>query len=129
MSFKNGFSKRQQKNLTKERELELAPVAKEIIKMIAEADLPVGEIHARDNSKFNDVSEKILRLLLRKDIKYVDKDFLFQLVLQPIDMIKQTVMISLGKSFDDAIDQSLGKGFREIRMTDLDEILRVPKKE
>ena len=116
--------KNKEKDLTKERSKELIPVARGIVKLIVDADLNIGDQHKDDATRYDNVTKQILELMLEKNVKYVDKDFLFQLVLQPFDIIKESVQLSLRKSFDRAIDKSLGKEFREVRLDDLDKILR-----
>ena len=113
-----------EKDLTKEREEKLAPVAQEIIEMIANAKLPIGETHAHDNGKFDHVAGEVLKLMLKHEVKYADKSFLFQLVLQPFDIVKETVHLSLTKSFDLVINRALKKDFGDVTLKDMDQILK-----
>lgn len=116
-----------ERDLTKERLDKLVPLAREIIEAITEAQLPLGDTHAHDNAKFDFVTSKVLKIMLNNEVKYVDKEFLFQLVFQPFDVIKETVLMSLRKSFDLVIDRSLHKEFREFTLLDMDRTLKAPK--
>ena len=115
------------KDLSKQRDKQLIPIVQEIIKIILEANLPVGELHANDNAKFDHVAKQILTLMLEHKVKYVDKDYLFSLVLQPLNVVKETVDTSLKMSFDNVINKSLGKDFREVTLEDMDRVLRFEK--
>ena len=116
-----------EKDLTKERILELTPVARGIVRIIHDADLSVGEVHAHDNVKYDATAKKILELMLKNSVKYVDKEFLFQLVFQQFELVKEVVMRSLSKSFDSALERSLGKEFLQVTLGDLDRVLKEHK--
>ena len=64
-------------------------------------------------------------VIIKNEVKYVDKDFVFQLVLQPIDQIKQIVLQSLSNSFDEVLNRALPKEFRELTLKDMDNALKV----
>lgn len=115
------------KDLSKERDKQVIPVVKEVIKILAAADLPVGNLHANDNAKFDYVAKQILGLMLEHKIKYVDKDYLFSLVLQPFNVIKETVDASLKMSLDNVMNKSLGKDFRDVNLEDMDRLLKAEK--
>lgn len=112
------------KNAHKIREEEVVPAALEILKFIAGKDLPTGEVHVRDNDKFQVIAKEVLGIMLKHNLKYVDKEFLFQLIKQPVDQIAEIVIRSLGRSFDTAIDKALKKEFREVRLEDLDKLIK-----
>ena len=115
---------KKQKDLTKERMERVAPVALADLKRIAEAELPVGDHNAHDNDKFNAVAKEVIGDMISGELKYVDKEFLFQLVLQPFDMIGQIVNKSLSESLNKAEKNLFGKEFREVTLSDLDNILK-----
>lgn len=110
--------------LQKERIRKLTPVAKKIIELIAEAELPIGDVQSLSNELYSEVSKKILEVMLESNVKYVDRDFLFQLVLQPFDGVRELVGTSLRSSFDEIIDRALHKEFRELTMKDMDVLLK-----
>ena len=117
------------RDLTKEREEKIAPIAQEILELITRAELPMGDVHAHDNAKFDHIAGEVLKIFLREDIKYVDKEFVFQLVLQPIDFIKDTVILSLKKSMDITMERVFGKEFGQIGTKDMDTIMRRTKEQ
>lgn len=111
-------------DLTKERVEKLTPIAYEILALITEAKLPIGDIKNESDESYNMVASKILAIMLREEVKYVDVDFLFQLVFQPPSIAKETVVLSLKHSFDQVINKSLHKEFRDVTLKDMDTILR-----
>ena len=119
----NGLDKNVKKEsdkLNKQRLSEVVPVAREVIKLVADSGLAIGDIHAHDNEKYNSIAKQIIEIMLNKNIKYVDRAFLFQLVLQPFDQIREIVTVSLERSFNRALDKSFGKEFGELRLSDVD---------
>ena len=118
------FFKGQPKDPTKERTKKMVPIAHTATKLIVEAHLPTGEHQDMDMKQYDAVATSVLQLMLDNDVKYSDKDFLFQLILQPFDLIKETVLLSLKKNLDVAIDRALGKDFRELTLGDMDKVLK-----
>lgn len=112
---------------SKVRVLQLTPVAQEIIDVISKAGLPIGDNTELDAAQFDGVASKVLAIMLRNEVKYVDIDFLFQLVFQPFSVIKETVSVSIKHSFDRVINKSIGKEFREVTLKDMDTILLTPE--
>ncbi len=66
--------------LSKKRFDETMPVVKKIVRIIFDSDLPLRKIHARENIKFDAVAKECMTVMLDSGMRYVDKDFLFQLV-------------------------------------------------
>ena len=108
---------------TKERNNRVAPLAQKIIKIIAEAELPIGDIHAHDNPKFSAVARSVLATLMAEDARHVDITAIFQFVLQPVDMVAEIVKQSLSKSFNTVENKLFGKDYSEVTLKDLDDIL------
>lgn len=110
---------------TQERELRVAPIAKEIIQLVAAANLPVGDLkNINVKETYDVVAKQVIELLLKRELKYIDKEFLFQLVLQPASIIQETVLISLKESLNRAHDKSLGVVYDQATLADLDRILK-----
>lgn len=112
------------KKLTNEVIEDLTPVVRAIIRIIYEADLPVGEVHAHDHAKFEYVKTEIVKVMLRENVKFSDKEFLFQLVLQPFDTMRDMVVRSLQKALDLSFAKIMGKEFRDWTVGDLDKVLK-----
>lgn len=113
----------------KQRLEECVPVAREVMKIIAESGLTIGDTHARDTDQYNAVGNQILKLMLEHNIKFADHEFVFQLALQPLDTLREIVVKSLKVKMDYAIDKALGKDYLDIRLSDLDMVLRTDKTE
>ena len=125
----NGKIQKQIEDETKKTITELEPTVHEVIRMISEAKLPIGEIHAHDNAKLDAVAREVLAVCLRNNIRYTDRNLLFKLILQPFDMTFQIVLKSLSESFNHAVDKSFGKSIEELRLVDLDEVLKAVDKQ
>src|SRR3990167_939791 len=77
------FWKKKEEDLSVEREKKLTPIAKQLVRIVLDAGLPIGSYNCKDSVDiFNDASQEIIQLMLDNDIKYVDKVFLFQLALK-----------------------------------------------
>lgn len=130
MGFFKKFKKKEkqeEKDLSKEREDAVKPLAKNIIEAVFMANLNMGKLSADDEKEYSDLALKIIERMLTKEMKYRDKDFLFQLVLQPFDKLRDIVTNSLARSFDDALEASLGKEFSELTLADLDKVLKTKR--
>lgn len=109
---------------TAARLVALRPLIHEILRFVANADLPVGNNSEEEDNKYFPVAEEILRKLNRDGIMYIEKETVFQLLLQVIDKLKTIVIGSLQKSFNKAMDIKFGKEFDQISVTDIDETLK-----
>ena len=103
---------------------QLVPVAMEMVKQIALRELKVGNLTPKDEEAYLNASTEMLQFMLDSGVKYSDKEFLFQLILQPFDKIGEIVKTALAKSFDNAINNLMGKEFRELTLKDIDNILK-----
>lgn len=112
------------RDLTKERMEKLLPIAKEVVRIIAGNNLPMGDNKDLDIKRYDSVSKDVLQYMLDNEVKFSDKEFLFQLVLQPFDLVKETIFLSLKNNLDSAMNKVLKKDFREITLKDIDVILK-----
>lgn len=106
---------------------QLKPVVQKILELIANLHLPVGNTSKEDEEKLYQASEQVLKLILDSNIKYMEKDILFQLVLQPLDTIKNIVLASLNRSANKVVARKFGKEFQEVTLQEMDEILKQPE--
>ena len=101
------FGNGKPKDLTKERMKKMVPLARQVLEMIVEAELPMGDLHAHDNEKFNMLAKNILQLMLENEVKYIDKHY--HTKMHVIDQYKS----ELGKngfktiSFEDLTNRAL----------------------
>lgn len=115
---------KKQEDATEERNKRVVPIVQKIIKIIADAELPVGNVNAHDNPKFPAVAREVISELLDSEIRHTDITALFQFVLQPFDMVGTIVKDSLSKSFNDAENKLFGKDYEYVTLRDLEDILR-----
>ena len=76
------FFKKKEKDLSAEREEKLTPIARKMVQMILDAELPFGNFLKNEFDRFNSVAQDVIQLMMDNNIKYVDKEFLFQLALR-----------------------------------------------
>ena len=105
------------------REKRCVPVARKIISIIANSKYSIGEgknIDARDYEK---IALDVIGVMLENNIMYTEKNFVFQLALQAFEITRDEVLRNVEKSFDIALNKSIGKDFKELSMIDIDNIL------
>lgn len=107
---------------------ELVPVAQEVMKVIADASLPMGDIIQNQNERPEEyvrISRAVQEILLRHNIRWVDRHFVFQLVLQPFDLIKTIVLTDLERTFERKMSSIFGVGsFSEVDLQQLDSVFK-----
>jgi len=129
----NKILKEKEKDINKENNERLercVPLAQKIIEMIAEAKLPIGTLADKDgkmkeevNKKYSEFSAEVLALMLQSNLKFSERNFVWQLVLQPIDQAKEKVINSLNRSFERANEEKWGKDEMDITMGDIHDVL------
>jgi len=113
----------------KDRLKRCRPIAQKIIEMMAEEKLPMGDIGSKDGSlkkeveeKYYDFSAKVLTLMLDSGVKYSERSFLFQLVLQTYEQTREKVIKAVDMSFERAFTKKW-KDELDITMGDIHEVL------
>lgn len=127
MSF-NKIRKETEKNLEEAHKLRLercVPVAREIIKLFAsKADtVAMGEVE-QNHVDFQDLAVEIMKLMLEKDVRWVDREFVFQLALQPMTFSQNIATTSLNNSWNTALTGLFGKKSSELTFKELDILLK-----
>lgn len=119
------------KNLTRERDEQLIPVARELLlALAAREDLAMGgseTISVEKTAEYyqNKYLDIVIPLLIEKDIKVKDIDYLFQLMLIPINFIKEVTISSFAANRDLSDAQMYGlKDIDDLRISDLDKKLK-----
>jgi len=112
--------------LTKQRDNRCIPIAKEIIKKLAEYETPMGSFLTPEKTKqdYTPLAEDILKLLLEKDVLVGDVSFIFQLALQPYQFLKELVTDSVNDSITKAAEKFWGKEETKVTMKELDKVLK-----
>lgn len=98
------------------------PVAREVLKIIHEEQLDMGDIsdQATRPEKYVTASTRIRQLMIDSNLPWIDRHFVFQLALQPVDKLKDIVLSDLARSYEDGMTSLLGVGsFTTMTMGDM----------
>lgn len=125
------------KKIQKEHEKRVednSKVAKKLLKVLMDGDILIGEnldnrgqIKKEFAKEYKDKVEKCLEILLEEDIKHADFNHITQLMIQPIDTMKNILVESINKSINKAHEILWGKEDLEVRMSDVDKVLKSVK--
>lgn len=113
-----------EKDATEESFERLRPMVFSIIELVAKERLPIGNNTKEQDDLYFKAAETVLKTLLDGNMKYVEKEQVFALLLQPFDKIRTIVLDSLNRSANRALDIRMGKSFAELTLPDLHEIIR-----
>lgn len=126
-----GTKKSKGVNLSKVRDDELVPVARDILLALsARTDLVMGSgdsITTEGASEYyrEKYMEVIIPKLIAANIKVADLDYLFQLMAQPVNFIKEITMSSFAMNRDIADAGLYGvKDIHALRVNELDKALK-----
>jgi hypothetical protein len=129
----NSLVKKNQKDFEAEYQKRLdrcLPVAEEIMKMVVESKLPMGTLGDKKGEMKEDVREtyesfsaKVLAYMLNSNMHYMDKDFVFQLIFQPFEQVKNIVVNAVNRSFERSEEILFKKDILDIDFQDIHEIL------
>lgn len=108
-----------------ERIEKCGPVAKNIIKLIAERidDIKLGKMEDV-SSTTPDAANAILQLCMDADLRWWDIDFALKLALQPFAHIGEKVAVSQSVNWDKFIEKKLGKSTLDVTAQEVDAILK-----
>lgn len=98
------------------------PIAREVLRIIHEDQLEIGDISADSvrPEKYVEASTKIRQLMIELDLTWIDRHFVFQLALQPVDKLKDIVLSDLAKSYEAGMTVLLGvESFTTMTMGDM----------
>lgn len=117
---------KQERDLTKERDDRCIPVARELLKLIAEYE--EGMLLNTNPDKFRKsyykLEDQILDMLRDKDMPIHDWGYIVKLALVPFDHLQAFVTDTLLKTEDAAIDAMWGKDGKTVTIKDLEEKLK-----
>lgn len=96
------------------------PVAKQVLEILFKhlGDDIIGDNAVVDKS-MTPIAEEVLALFLEKDIHWTDKNFIFQLAMQPFDHLATVVTNSAELSFDKAASKKWGKDIIDLKFSDI----------
>lgn len=129
MKFGNIKKKMEEKadKLHEERLARCVPVAQEIVKILGESRLPLGDITDEDQKEYDAASDRILQLMIERGTLFTERNFIFQLILQSWEQVKIPVIKSLEHHFDRVMEHALGKKIDEVTVQFMDETLKKDK--
>uniref|UniRef100_A0A6H1ZIE8 Uncharacterized protein n=1 Tax=viral metagenome TaxID=1070528 RepID=A0A6H1ZIE8_9ZZZZ len=125
--FKKITDKQQKEkdNLHKEVLKRCVPIAKRINAIILEQDLGMGDITGTRPQNYLLAAKHIQELLLEENVYWGEKEFVFQLARQPLDMLEKIVNGDLQKTFENKLCEIIGVGsFQEMRMKNLNDTFK-----
>lgn len=119
------------RDLTAERDARVIPAVRELLNAFAgRVDVPLGVKKGNNNEEtakyFQEMYKTdIVPLLLKHDLKLNEVGYLFQLLLQPIDLLRSVVNASLSMNRDLTDAKLYGlTDIDDLTVADLDRVLR-----
>jgi len=111
------------------------PVARKVLTIIADnesylgdvVDAKTGQPKPEANEKYIEIAKEIFDVMFDENCYLTDREFIFQLALQAISLTKEKVINSLDRSVEKAEAILFGKDVMDLRMADVDYILKNPK--
>jgi len=113
------------KDLTQEREDRCIPVAKKILKIIAEKENSVMGAAERGQivEEYDIILVEVIDLLKKEEVKMIDVNYILQLVLQPLAHLQQYMAESIGKWEKKMFAGIYGKPYGQETLVDLEKKL------
>lgn len=112
-------------DLTVARDKRCMPIAREVLHMIADAELPVGDMTEEQRLKtYPPLAASILELLLKKNVLVSDVNYIFRLALEAFQKTQDMVANSVNKNWERASVKYWGKEIDLCTMEDLDNKLK-----
>lgn len=103
----------------------LVPLARDIIKILASRDLVLGNADQKEIEDFYyNVSEEVLKLIAERDIPFASRHLLFQLVSQAVENTRDITLNALEESYKRCTNKLFGKEFMDLKLSDLDKVLK-----
>jgi hypothetical protein len=127
MSLFNGVKQSDEsakKREVKERVLEVDEIVREVLKIAYEDMPPVGVLGNADHDVYDKLAEKVIKIMLEHKMKYSNRHFFFQLVLQVLENMRDRVVNALGTTFEKMVDRAVGKDALDVTLEDMDNIIK-----
>jgi len=110
-------------DLTKERDDRCIPVAKLILKLIADSDLKLGSMNSQDLIDSNaSIAEKILALFLDQNVFVGEIDYIFTLAQQAYINSQYLVVRSYNHTKETCDTKLWGKTLTELQISDINKV-------
>ena len=97
------------------------PVAQEILKVIVDKNLGMGDITGTRPPEYLEAALAVQRILLEHDVRWGEKEFVFMLARQPLEMLSKIVMDDFQKTFEAGTCKLYGvESFNDLTMGVID---------
>lgn len=131
MGKKSNFKKLRQLSEEEQKQLyadlleRTIPVAREVTKLIAaHADTyPFGD-NAQASDDSHKLAEEIIALFIERNVRWNDREFIMQLVLQPASGAKDILHTAFDRSWNTLLTGILGKKVTELDFVEVDALMR-----
>ena len=122
----NKKAKKQENDLTKLRDEKCVPVAKKMLKVIANRELELGQFVTDEKRLecYQPIYQEIVKLFLDAGLKNLEIVYCFTLLKQGIEFTDQLTSNSLQMNFSDASTLLWGKKEEDILLNDVDRVLK-----
>jgi len=102
-----------------------APVSKKVIAIVAKNldSIVLGESVDCDRSIL-ETAREILELFVAENVRWADRAYVLQLVLQPFAHLNEKISASLDMSWDKALGILFKKDYLDLTFVELDEVLK-----
>ena len=117
---------KEEKKIEQARIDECTPIAWEILDMLIEAKPKLGSLSQEEHrAQYEPLTEKVMEHLLEKDIRLMDKQFIFQLLVSMIVSIETVVDTGFSKSNEMACAMMYEeKDLMDLRIGKINKILK-----
>lgn len=113
------------KDLSAARNERVLPLVQKIYELLGTKKLQLGEIPTEsDKNEYFQISQEVVDLMLEAKLTYYDRIFLFQILLQPIEQLKDIVLNAIETSFAKANEKMWKKDVLELSLEDIDAVLK-----
>lgn len=120
---------KEQESLTKQRDDFAKKVAEDIMSILKESNLMIGEEnHEKLVENYTPIYQKIVNVLLLRRVKIKDIGYIISFLYQPLDFVKDLVLNSLNNNLDLTNAKLFGlNDMKDLTINDLDEKMKTLK--
>lgn len=112
-------------NETDEKLVKLIPVAKEILKRVADHDVLIGNITEDEKKEaYKSFSSEMIDYFVKEELTAYDVEMVFKLAMQAYDSLANVTMNSINLAYELAIKELFGKDKIDVTLKDLNSILK-----
>lgn len=118
--------KKEEKDLTKERDDRCVPIAKEFLSLVGKYEKGIiGDGKNEEIAEsYRPLAKQILEMYLEKNIRVHESGYIHRLVLQSFQTVQDIIINSLNESLKKAEKEMWGKEASEITIKEIDEKIK-----